>query len=247
MDVGIPMKLDIENLRSTGLLPDETELPSGADSETGESAPMEEEEPLLPDESIVQQLVSMGFGENGCRRAVLAVRNAGVDQAVSWVFEHMEDSNFNDPLKPDDASCSRSTTGVTAGDSEALATLISFGFEKDVAAAALDRMDGDAQTAADFLLTHGSEALQATTPPSDSRVTSESKDGGSTGDSLSDGPGKYTLIGFISHIGKNTSSGHYVAHVIKNGQWVIFNDLKVAISKEPPLCHGYIYLYGRDG
>ncbi len=252
MEVYVPMKLNLKDLRSMGLQPGETEMPCGDNSQqTGESAPMEEEELLLPDEGIVQQLVSMGFGENGCRRAALAVRNAGVDQAVSWVFEHMEDSNFNDPLNANDAAgCVRSSTrgGSTADDAEALATLISFGFEKDLASAALDRMDGDAQRAADFLFTHGPEDLQATTSPVDDRdTTGDSKNEDSAGDSsLADGPGNYTLIGFISHIGKNTSSGHYVAHIIKKGQWVIFNDRKVAISKEPPLCHGYIYLYGRD-
>ncbi len=245
MEVNIPMKLNMEDLRCTGLQPGEIEMPCDDNPQAGESTPMEEEELLLPDESIVEQLVSMGFGVNGCRRAALAVCNAGVDQAINWVFEHMEDSNFNDPLKADDSSCIRSTRGGTADDAEALATLISFGFEKDVAAAALDKMDGDVQRAADFLLTHRSEGLQTTASPIDS-VTNESTNVGSDGDSLTGSPGKYTLIGFISHIGKNTSCGHYVAHVVKKGQWIIFNDRAVAISKKPPLRHGYIYLYGRD-
>ncbi len=258
MEVNVPMQLNINDLRNMGLQPGETEMPcEDKPKQTGESAPMEEEVLLVPDESIVQQLVSMGFEENGCRRAVLAVQNAGVDQAVSWVFEHIEDSNFNDPLNTDDAAgCVRSSSTTTGGKStaadyaEALATLISIGFEKDLAAAALDRMNGDAQRAADFLLTHGPEDLQSNTPPIDGCDTTadESKNKDSAGEdssSLTDGPGNYTLIGFISHIGKNTSSGHYIVHIIKNGQWVIFNDRKVAISKEPPLCHGYIYLYGR--
>lgn len=28
-----------------------------------------------------------------------------------------------------------------------------------------------------------------------------------------DGPGKYTLVGFISHMGSNTACGHYVCHI----------------------------------
>ncbi len=246
VEVNVPIELDIKGLRCTGLQPGETEMPCGDNGQASESTPMEEEKVLVPDESIVEQLVSMGFGVNGCRRAALAVSNAGVDQAMNWVFEHMEDSNFNDSLKEDDFNCTSGTRGGTADDAEALVTLMSFGFEKDVAAAALDRMGGDAHRAADFLLTHGSEGLQMTISPID-RFTNESRNGGSGGDSsLTDGPGKYTLIGFISHVGKNTSCGHYVAHVMKEGQWIIFNDNAVAISKEPPLCHGYIYLYGRN-
>lgn len=46
-----------------------------------------------------------------------------------------------------------------------------------------------------------------------------------------DGPGKYTLCGIVSHLGKNTGSGHYVCHVRKpDGSWVIFNDRKVGVQ-----------------
>lgn len=62
---------------------------------------------------------------------------------------------------------------------------------------------------------------------------------------LDDGPGKYKMVGTISHIGKNTGSGHYVAHIKRDGQWVIFNDEKVALSENPPIPHAYLYLYER--
>ena len=42
-----------------------------------------------------------------------------------------------------------------------------------------------------------------------------------------DGKGVYDLVGIISHIGRNTSSGHYVCHIKKNGKWFFFNDEKV--------------------
>ena len=32
---------------------------------------------------LVAQLVSMGFSENGCRRAAIATNNAGPDQAMA--------------------------------------------------------------------------------------------------------------------------------------------------------------------
>ena len=63
---------------------------------------------------------------------------------------------------------------------------------------------------------------------------------------LEDGEGKYTLVGLVSHIGKNTGSGHYVAHLKKDGKWVIFNDEKVALSQDPPIQHAYMYLFRRD-
>ena len=37
----------------------------------------------------------------------------------------------------------------------------------------------------------------------------------------------YELVGFASHMGPSTACGHYVAHIIKDGKWVLFNDRKV--------------------
>ena len=62
---------------------------------------------------------------------------------------------------------------------------------------------------------------------------------------MADGPGTYELVGFISHIGSNTASGHYVAHIKKAGQWVIHNDEKVAVSARAPTKLGYMYLFRR--
>lgn len=66
-----------------------------------------------------------------------------------------------------------------------------------------------------------------------------------------DGIGEYDLVGFISHVGRNVSHGHYVCHMLKDmgsgeaKKWVIFNDEKVAVSADPPFDLGYIYLYKR--
>ncbi len=35
---------------------------------------------------------------------------------------------------------------------------------------------------------------------------------------LIDGPGSYELVGFISHMGRNTACGHYVCHIKKDGR-----------------------------
>jgi ubiquitin carboxyl-terminal hydrolase 5/13 len=56
--------------------------------------------------------------------------------------------------------------------------------------------------------------------------TAGASSGGAAVDA-SDGEGKYTLMAVISHLGKNTDHGHYVCHVKKDGQWVLFNDEKV--------------------
>jgi len=55
----------------------------------------------------------------------------------------------------------------------------------------------------------------------------------------------YELAAFISHMGTSTNVGHYVCHIKKDDRWVIFNDEKVALSENPPMELGYLYLYRR--
>ena len=57
----------------------------------------------------------------------------------------------------------------------------------------------------------------------------------------------YRLASFVTHVGKNANSGHYICHIRKEvdgkEHWVQFNDRKVALSKKPPLGLGFIYLF----
>jgi uncharacterized UBP type Zn finger protein len=55
----------------------------------------------------------------------------------------------------------------------------------------------------------------------------------------------YKLMAFVSHMGTSTHCGHYVAHVLKNGRWAIFNDSKVAASVDLPKDMGYLYFFQR--
>jgi ubiquitin carboxyl-terminal hydrolase 5/13 len=61
---------------------------------------------------------------------------------------------------------------------------------------------------------------------------------------VDDGNGQFVAV--ISHIGKNTDHGHFVCHIKKNGEWALFNDEKVARSVQPPLEHGFMFLYKRN-
>jgi len=78
-------------------------------------------------------------------------------------------------------------------------------------------------------------------------ASSESQIEGPSGASggFNDGPGKYQLVAFISHMGTSTMCGHYVCHILKDDRWVIFNDSKVALSEKPPKDLAYLYLYRR--
>lgn len=48
------------------------------------------------DESVIFQLVEMGFPMEACKKAVFNTNNSGLESAMNWVMEHMED-----PGEPD--------------------------------------------------------------------------------------------------------------------------------------------------
>jgi ubiquitin carboxyl-terminal hydrolase 5/13 len=90
-------------------------------------------------------------------------------------------------------------------------------------------------------------AIAALQGPTDASAASSSATSLPKSPPLEDGEGKYSMVGMISHIGKHTGSGHYVAHLKRPDLgWVIFNDDKVALSASPPFQHAYIYLFQRN-
>lgn len=120
---------------------------------------------------------------------------------------------------------------------------MSMGFSRTHAVRALSSANNNVEAAVDWALNtpEDSSALNALAPSSPhSPPTSQQEK-----IQHHDGSGKYRLMAFISHIGNHPSSGHYVAHILKDGRWVIFNDENVALSENPPKDLAYLYLYKR--
>jgi ubiquitin carboxyl-terminal hydrolase 5/13 len=103
-----------------------------------------------PDATIVDQLVQMGFSENGCRRAAIATRNEDLEVAMTWLLEHMDDANFSDPIIP-----SPDSSAVPPGASDEtirtmIDTICSMGYTSDQANAALHATDFNLERYASF-------------------------------------------------------------------------------------------------
>lgn len=188
------------------------------------------------DEGALSQLMDMGFSMNSCKRALHAVGGSDVEAAMGWVFEHNNDPDFNDPLPEDTPN----SGGVGVDEAVVESLVASLGcFTSDQVRAALKESGGAADRAADWLFSHMDD-LDNAIQGLDSAVSTKTPKF-----PLDDGEGKYKLTGMISHIGKHTGSGHYVAHLLRGDKWIIFNDEKVAESAEPPFPHAYLYLYQR--
>lgn len=208
----------LEPLRSHGMQADEQPLP--------EDAPAR----FTPNPALVEQLRQMGFTENACGRALQAVNNSGAEEAMEWLFAHVDDPNLNDPVPPP----SSAATSASA-DPGAIANLAAMGFEEQRCAYALQQTSGDVERALDWLFSHEGE------PIDDSKGAPPRLPG------VKDAPATYALAAVITHLGESTSHGHYVAHVHRPDEhkWIYFNDNKVSDSARPPIKQGYLYFFRR--
>ncbi|KAJ0264582.1 Ubiquitin carboxyl-terminal hydrolase 14 [Hirschfeldia incana] len=221
--IDVPDVIDISHMRSKGLQPGEELLPDGVAEEVMETA-----QPVA-NEEIVAQLVSMGFNQLHCQKAAINTSNAGVEEATNWLFSHMDDPDIDAPI-------SNQASDV---DQSSVDTLISFGFAEEVARKALKASGGDIEKATDWIFNNPNASV------SDMEVSSSSSAQTPSQTGLPDGGGRYKLFGIVSHMGTSTYCGHYVAHILKEGRWVIFNDSKVGISTDPPKDMGYLYFFQR--
>nr|XP_023023125.1 ubiquitin carboxyl-terminal hydrolase 5 isoform X1 [Leptinotarsa decemlineata] len=217
LDVSIEMPdvLDISPLRGGGPQPEEELLPEP------------QVQPVLPamDENVLSQLADMGFPPEACKRAVYHSGNSGMEAATAWIMEHIADSDFTDPFVPPGMENSQFVPNP-----DSLSMIVSMGFSLSQATKALKATDNNVERAMDWIFSHQEELESVSSPAAPE---------------FRDGEGKYKLIGFISHMGTSTMVGHYVVHLLKGCQWVIFNDSKVALSEHPPKDLGYMYLYER--
>jgi len=227
VDVVVPPEISLESVRATGLQPDEREFDAAAAPEPSADAGM------------VSQLMAMGFGSNRCVRALLAVKNSSVDAAMNYVFSTMDDPSQDDPLPAKKAAAAPSS-GPEAPP-ELVAQLMSMGFDAARCAYALSKTSNDPDRAMDWLLSHMDDPLPSAAPGGAAAAP-----GGGGGDAKDGGPLNYRLCGIVTHLGKATTSGHYVAHLLKEGRWLLYNDEKVSLCRNlAALTQGYIYFFRR--
>ncbi|ETE63253.1 Ubiquitin carboxyl-terminal hydrolase 13 [Ophiophagus hannah] len=228
VSIDMPDLLDITHLRATGFQPGEEELPDISPPVIIPDDPKDGMmnhfmEPPDFDESSVMQLAEMGFPLEACRKAVYYTGNMGGSGVPGL-----------DNQPPE----------------EMVSIISSMGFQRNVALQALRATNNNLEHALDWIFSHPE-------PEEETEVASEVMnienhvnanilaESDPEGPRIKDGPGRYELFGFISHMGTSTMSGHYVCHLKKEGRWVIYNDHKVCASEQPPIELGYIYFYHR--
>jgi ubiquitin carboxyl-terminal hydrolase 5/13 len=234
--VNVPKALDLTAFKAKGLQSGEVLMEDSTDT----TNPPDTTE-VIADQEIVSSLVSMGFSENGCRKAAIATKNNGTEAAMNWVLEHMGDPDFNDPPATNVANNSISDNV----DSEAILLLSSMGFTSDQARCALKRNNSNVELAANWLFS-GADVEEAMALDLATEVSNSAPTATNAECTEPDAPGKYSLVAIISHLGQRPDHGHYVCHIKRNGVWALFNDDKVALANDPPFERGFMYLFRRD-
>jgi len=237
-------EIDLTYLKASGPQDGENIIPDIDPSDTWQSSPPQ----TNINEGSLNQLMDMGFGTNGCKRALTAVGGTDVEAAMNWAFEHNNDPDFNDRI-PEPINTTIDTTksvGDVVDENVVMSLVENLGcFTPEQVRAAMKECGGAADRSADWLFSHMDDLDGAIAALQSSDTSVPQATTTSSPVPLEDGEGKYILVGLISHIGKNTGSGHYVAHLKKDEKWIIFNDEKVALSGTPPISHAYLYLFKR--
>ncbi|KAG0224254.1 hypothetical protein BGW42_005218 [Actinomortierella wolfii] len=222
--------IDLEKYRGEGLQEGEVLLP--------EDAPAAAAEPQF-NESAMNDLMSMGFPQVRCQKALLATGNRSTDEAMEWLLQHMDDPTIDDPL-PDPIT----NKGGVQVNAEAVQQLVVFGFTEKQATKALKETGGDVERAADWLFSHADNMVD------DDNDDQAGTDGNNEGKPKVVGDvnkqGHYRLASFVSHKGPSVHCGHYVAHIRKDGQWVLYNDNKVVVDPKAPIGEAYMYTFKRE-
>ena len=214
------LELQLGQYKGAGLQAGEEELPVEGGGGAAASAP-------VADAGIVSQLEGMGFSVNAASRAALAVNNSDGEAAMNWLLSHMEDADINNPLPSTSASAAAtsSSSGPAPPPADMVEQLAGMGFDQARCVYALQQTSNSLDRAVEWLFSHADEPL-----PSSSASNSSASSSAPTPAVESDsGSGTYRLYAAITHLGKSTSTGHYVCHLRgEDGQWVLFNDEKVS-------------------
>ncbi len=160
VNLEIPQEIDLTAYKSAGpqpgeeLVPPEEEGGGGKGEETNSTSLNETAAPTI-NEDAVAQLMDMGFGRNGCVRALVTV-GGDPEAAMNWILEHSMDEDFNDPFELGTATTSSNNNNNDDMDEGVVMSLVeNLGcFTMDQVRAALKETNGAADRAADWLFSH---------------------------------------------------------------------------------------------
>lgn len=229
--------LDLEVYRHPGgIQPGEHALPEGGEVEVEEEAEVSQD--------LLNMCLMMGLPELPAKHALYNTGNNSADAAVTWYFSNMDNPDINGPLPKVkrlvkqggfEAKEEKKEESVEAVDENLVMMLTSMGMPYERSKNALKKFNNNFDAAIDYMMNIAPENDDFDVAMEEQKDVSEWKP--------DQRPGVYNLDAFITHLGNSIHSGHYVAHIKKKDNWVLYNDHKVAITSDPPHEKAFIYFF----
>ena len=190
----------------------------------------EEKEPEFKQDDI-NFLLQCGIPELGAKWALFK-NNNNPDLAMGWYCENVDNPEIKQPLPKIKVKKNQKNQNFS---DDNVNSLVSMGFTKEKSIIALKKTNGNVDAAVDFLFSHPEDIVDDDV---DDKENDENKEINKGNGSL------YDIYGYITHLGKNATHGHYVCHIRKKDNvWTYFNDLRVNEWENPPVYKGFIYFF----
>lgn len=230
--VEIPFELNISDYSSPGFGENETEVTA-----------VDKSHQFVPEPEAMLTLQSMGFSENRSTRALYHTENRGAEDAMNWIFAHMDDADIDAPFVVPSSSEAAGSDVLQ----ESIDNLVAMGFNGKLARKALYIHGGDANGAVEWLFSNPNDdgvidikQTKIDLKEQTKNLQRELLEHPATNEPL------YKLKAVVCHKGTSPHTGHYVVFVRVNDRWILFNDEKVVDCNdqvdEIRNC-GYMYLF----
>ena len=234
---------DLDDYISKGQQAGEESLPEDAEPSAAPAA-------FSPNQVALNDLLSMGFPQIRCEKALHATGNTDSATASEWLFSHMEDPDIDEPVTLSAPQPLASGVAVRPEDVDMMGAL---GIHAPLARKALKETGGDLARASDWAFSHlddPGDFEDSEQPATAAAETSEPKRMAGSAEL----PARFKLQSIVCHKGSSIHAGHYVAFVRKRieemgeEKWVLFNDEKVVKAEgdvDEMKKFAYIYFFRR--
>lgn len=246
--ITIPFKLDLSEFIAPKFTEGEVEEEKKEQTEASNS--------FVANEEALSTLLSMGFPEPRCLKGLYNTGNNNAEDAMNWIFAHMDDVDIDDPFNPNADTSNTSQTGTNSSNepsSELIENVSVMGFSHQLAKKALLLNGNDISAAVEWLFANPDDngIIEENTKPVINLNDEKSKLIEQLENELPSTQGKYELESVICHKGNSPHTGHYVVFIKKliDGEykWVLFNDEKVVLCDEDSLqdmkTSAYVYIF----
>lgn len=237
--IAVPEEMELGQFKSPNFHTDEKEATEQTFTETSDE--------FIPNSEAMGMLLSMGFPEVRAVKGLYHTGNFSAEDAMNWLFAHMDDVGIDEPFKPETLGSKTSKEPSL----EAVENLVSMGFSAQLAKKALILNNNDVNASVEWLFSNPNDdgVIDNTAEPvinvgqQRELLTKKLLDCKSSSS-------KYRLQAVVCHKGSSPHTGHYVVFVKKIVEgvrrWVLFNDEKVVLcddNLEDITNNGYIYVF----